>query len=80
MAQRPERLEDEPVLLDRIDVAKLLYVKPRSIKEYIKRGVLQPPRFPGGRKILFDHRAVLAALEPARRAGEWCAGSRTSSL
>jgi helix-turn-helix protein len=66
MAQQPESLNDEPVLLDRIAVAKLLYVKPRSIMEYIRRGVLQPLRVPGGRKVLFDRRAVLAALEPAR--------------
>jgi hypothetical protein len=59
--------QDEPILLDRIGVAQLLCVKPRSIKEYIKRGVLKPLRVPGGHKILFDRRAVLAVLEPARR-------------
>jgi hypothetical protein len=50
MIPMPATDQDEPVLLDRIGVAKLLYVKPRSIKEYIKRGVLQPLRVPGGRK------------------------------
>jgi hypothetical protein len=65
MVQRHAGLDDEPVLLDRLAVAKLLYVKPRSIKEYVKRGVLQPLRVPGGRKVLFDRRAVLAVLEPA---------------
>jgi hypothetical protein len=70
MAQRHAGLDDEPVLLDRLAVAKLLYVKPRSIKEYVKRGVLHPLRVPGGRKVLFDRRVVLAVLEPARRAGE----------
>jgi hypothetical protein len=70
MAQPPERLEDEPVLLDRLAVARLLYVKPRSIKEYVKRGVLHPLRVPGARKVLFDRRAVLAVLEPARRGGD----------
>ena len=65
MAQRHAGLDDEPVLLDRLAVAKLLYVKPRSIKEYVKRGVLHPLRVPGGRKVLFDRRAVLAVLEPA---------------
>ena len=64
----PATDRDEPVLLDRIGVAKLLYVRPRSIKEYIKRGVLHPLRVPGGRKLLFDRRAVLAVLEPARGA------------
>jgi hypothetical protein len=59
--------QDEPVLLDRLAVARLLYVKPRSIKEYVKRGVLKPLRVPGARKVLFDRRAVLAVLEPARR-------------
>jgi hypothetical protein len=65
MAQHHAGLEDEPVLLDRLAVAKLLYVKPRSIKEYVKRGVLHPLRVPGGRKVLFDRRAVLAVLESA---------------
>jgi len=65
MAQRHAGLDDEPVLLDRLAVAKLLYVKPRSIKEYVKRGVLHPLRVSGGRKVLFDRRAVLAVLEPA---------------
>ena len=68
MAQRHHAdLDNEPVLLDRLAVARLLYIKPRSVKEYIKRGVLQPLRVPGGHKILFDRRAVLAVLEPARR-------------
>jgi hypothetical protein len=65
MAQRHTGLDDEPVLLDRLAVARLLYVKPRSIKEYIRRGTLKPLRLPGTRRILFDRRDVLAALEPA---------------
>ena len=70
MAQHHPGLDDEPVLLDRLAVARLLYVKPRSIKEYVKRGVLHPLRVPGARKVLFDRRAVLAVLEPARRGGD----------
>jgi hypothetical protein len=53
------------ILLDRLGVAKLLCVRPRSVREYVKRGVLVPLRVPGGRKLLFDRRAVLAVLEPA---------------
>jgi hypothetical protein len=60
-----ERDGESPVLLDRRGVAKLLYIKPRSVQEYIKRGVLKPLRVPGGRKLLFDRRAVLASLKPA---------------
>jgi hypothetical protein len=62
--------QDEPVLLDRIGVAKFLYVKPRSIKEYIRRGVLKPLRVPGGRRLLFDRRDVLGVLEPVQRDGD----------
>jgi hypothetical protein len=57
--------DDSAVLLDRLGVAKLLSIKPRSVREYIKRGVLRPLRVPGGRKLLFDRRAVLAVLESA---------------
>jgi hypothetical protein len=52
-------------LLDRVGVARLLCVRPRSVKEYIKRGILQPLRVPGGRKLLFSRQAVLDMLEPA---------------
>jgi hypothetical protein len=60
---------DSAILLDRLGVAKLLCVRPRSVREYIRRGILVPLRVPGGRKLLFDRRAVLAALEPAAPLG-----------
>ena len=80
MAQRHAGLDDEPVLLDRLAVAKLLYVKPRSIKEYVKRGVLHPLRVPGGRKVLFPPgragrpRTRSAATAPLRRQQRTMAG------
>jgi hypothetical protein len=61
--------DDNAILLDRLGVAKLLCVRPRSVREYIRRGILRPLKVPGGRKLLFDRRAVLAVLEPAAPLG-----------
>jgi hypothetical protein len=62
---RADAGDDSAILLDRLGVAKLLCVRPGSVREYIRRGVLVPLRVPGGRKLLFSRQAVLAMLESA---------------